>query len=208
MNKKELTNAFNERLISEEQFKEELFKLETMPKQKKKPRKLPVSLDEEDFNALMSVTKKKRFKAAFYFAYFMGLRVSEVVKLKPEDFDLNYRQVLLREAKGSKDRVVPLPKGFKANMLKALPLGYKNKTSGIRSLQIAFKGACKRAGLLDKKPTLKFHSLRHGFATRATQKGIPIDDLRTLLGHANISTTNIYLQANPKRAIESYEKYF
>jgi len=208
MNKKELSNAFNEGLITEEQYKEELFKLETMEKPKRKARKLPVCLDEDEFNALMDVTKKKRFKAAFYFAYFMGLRVSEVVKLRSEDFNLKYKQVLLREAKGSKDRVVPLPKGFRVSMLKALPLPYKNQRSGIRSLQIAFKNYCGKAKLLEKKPSLKFHSLRHGFATRATHKGVPIDDLRTLLGHANISTTNIYLQANPKRAIESYEKYF
>jgi len=62
--------------------------------------------------------------------------------------------------------------------------------------------------LLEQKPDIHFHSLRHGFATRAIEQGIPIHHVRTLMGHSNISTTNIYLIANPKDALHSYEELF
>jgi integrase/recombinase XerD len=62
--------------------------------------------------------------------------------------------------------------------------------------------------LLEVKPTLHFHSLRHGFASNAVSKGIPIHHVRTLMGHSNISTTNVYLEMNPKEALKSYEELF
>jgi len=78
----------------------------------------------------------------------------------------------------------------------------------VRCVQIAFKRASKRAGVSDYKPGIHFHSLRHGFATHALDRGMGIHDVRTLMGHANISTTNIYLEANPKKAITNYQDLF
>ena len=79
---------------------------------------------------------------------------------------------------------------------------------GIRALQKAFKSSCKKAGLLEIKPSLHFHSLRHGFGSQMAKKGVPIHHIRTLMGHSNISTTNVYLELNPTDALKSYEELF
>lgn len=183
-------------------------KMTETPTKQRKAKKLPVALNEEEFTLLVKNTKKDHHKLAFLLGYGSGLRVSEVVSLKPENINLKEGSILVVQGKGGKDRMVPLPKGFKESHLKLLPLNFNNPKSGARSLQIVFKAVAKRAGLLEKKPTLHFHSLRHGFATNAVTKGIPIHHIRTLMGHSNISTTNVYLEANPKDAIKSYEELF
>ena len=66
----------------------------------------------------------------------------------------------------------------------------------------------KKSKLLEKKPNLHFHSLRHSFGSRLAGQGVPIHHIRTLMGHSNISTTNIYLIANPAEALKSYEDLF
>lgn len=171
-----------------------------------KPRrvkKLPVAISEEEFTQLIKHTKAKHHKLAFLLGYGSGLRVSEVVNLQPRNVNLAQRIILVEQGKGSKDRTVPLPKGFREEHLKLLPM-----KSGIRSLQLGFKKSARLAGLLEIKPSLHFHSLRHGFATNSVNKGIPIHHVRTLMGHSNISTTNVYLEMNPKEAMRSYEELF
>jgi len=102
--------------------------------------------------------------------------------------------------KGGRDRKVPLPKGWKNWMKDILPI----KKSG-RSLERNFKTAAKRAKL---NPEYSFHSLRHGFATRLLESGVPLNHVQVLLGHANISTTSVYIRARPLDAIKSYEDLF
>ena len=171
-------------------------------------KKLPVALSEEEFIKLIKVTNRKKMQLAFLLGYGSGLRVSEVIKLLPTQVNIKEKNIFIKDAKGGRDRVVPLPKGFKLEHLDLLPLKYKNVKSGSRSLQSAFKFYCKKAGLLKIKPTLHFHSLRHGFATQLVKQNAPIHHIRTLMGHSNISTTNVYLEANPKEALKSYEDLF
>ena len=171
-------------------------------------KKLPVAISEEEFTQLIKATKRAKSKLAFLLGYGSGLRVSEIIKLLPTQINIKDKTIFIKDAKGGKDRVVPLPKGFKQEHLKLLPLKYKNVKSGSRSLQSAFKFYCRGAGLLKIKPTLHFHSLRHGFATQLVKQGVPIHHIRTLMGHSNISTTNVYLEANPKEALKSYEDLF
>lgn len=179
-----------------------------LPKKVRKPKKLPVAISEEEFTLLLKNTNMEKHKVAFLLGFGSGLRVSEIINLKPEQIDLKERKIFISQAKGSKDRIVPLAKGFQDRHLKLFPIKFKNIKSGSRSLEIAFKEAAKRAGLLDKKQELHFHSLRHGFASQAVANGIPIHHIRTLMGHSNISTTNVYLEANPKDALKSYEELF
>lgn len=166
-------------------------------------RKLPVAISQEEWRELMKHTLKIHHKVAFLLGFEAGLRISEITHLEARDIDYSRKSILVRQGKGGKDRVVPLPKGFRATFLQHLPM-----KCGVRALERAFKGAAKRSKLLEIKPTLHFHSLRHGFASHMVNKGVPIHHVRTLLGHSNISTTNVYLEMNPKEALEKYEELF
>lgn len=166
-------------------------------------KKLPVSIDEDEFVKLIKNTKYEHWKIAFLLGFGAGMRISEVVKLQPGDINMKEKRMFIREAKGGKDRIVPLPKGFAPKHMKQIPM-----KCGARALQAAFTKTCKKAGLMENKPGLHFHSLRHGFANQCVSNGMPIHHLRTLLGHSNISTTNIYLEANPKHALKSYQDLF
>lgn len=202
MNKKELKKAFAEGLITKEKFQEELFKIETTPRVKKR-KKLPVAIEEDEFVKLIQNTKYPHWKVAFLFGFAAGLRISEVIKLKKENIDFEKGQIFIQDAKGGKDRIVPIPKGLKPKHLKHIPM-----KCGARALQAAFSKCAKLAGLMETKPELHFHSLRHGFASKCAAGGMPLPYLRDLLGHENISTTNIYLRMNPKDAIKSYMDNF
>lgn len=167
---------------------------------KRTPQKLPKAVRPEEFKLLIQHTKSndKGARIAFLLAYGAGLRLSEVLSLKKENIKENSIEVL--EGKGKKDRIVPKPKGWKNWMQEALPI---SKTG--RSLERNFKTACRKA----KLPSYyTFHSLRHGFATRLLESGVPLNQVQVLLGHSNISTTSIYTKARPIDAIKSYEDLF
>ena len=170
---------------------------------RRKPKKLPVAISEEEFKRLLKHTYKKRHKAAFILGFGSGLRISEIIHLEKRHINFKERTILVEQGKGSKDRIVPLAKGFKTKYLRYIPVN-----RGPRALERSFKRAAERAGLLKEKPPLHFHSLRHGFATTAVSHSIPIHHVRTLMGHTNIATTNVYLEMNPKEALKSYEERF
>lgn len=164
-----------------------------------KKRKLPSYLTEEEFLKLIKIVKKKHHKLAFILGFNSGLRISEIIKLKREHIDFTGKRIFIKQSKWGKDRVVPLPKGFPQSYLKYIPI-----KCGVRALQIAFKNAIKRANIV--KSGLHFHSLRHSFAVRCMERGIPLNQIQVLLGHESISTTSIYLKINPKDALKSYEE--
>ncbi len=166
----------------------------------KKPRRLPKSVRPEEFPKLIKVIPKKDIiaKIAFLLAYGAGMRVSEVKRCSPEHFREN--SIFIPESKYGVERIVPIPKGWKKEFFKELPLKRE-----IRALQRRFT-KYKTIAKLD--PKYSFHSLRHGFATRAFENGVPLNQVSLALGHSNISTTSIYLKANPKDMLNSYEEYF
>jgi len=164
-------------------------------------KKLPVAVTEAEFKQIIKNTRKDTHRLAFLLGYGAGLRVSEVCKLKIRHILTD--RILIEDAKGGKDRIVPIPKGFKRKHIDMLPL-----EMGARALQRAFLRACERSGIVKTKPTIHFHSLRHGFATRLLESGAPINQVQLLMGHSNLSTTSVYTKANPVDALKSYEEYF
>jgi len=161
--------------------------------------KLPAYLKEEEFVTLIKLVKKPHHKLAFILAFNSGLRIGEITNLNSEHIDFEGKKIFIKEGKGGKDRVVPLPKKFPKSYLKYLPL-----KCGIRALQISFKNYVKKSKI--PKPDLHFHSLRHSFAVNCMNKGIPLNQIQVLLGHGNIATTSIYLRINPIDALKSYEE--
>jgi integrase/recombinase XerD len=166
-------------------------------------KKLPVAVSTDEFVKLIENTEHEHHKIAFLLGFGSGLRISEVVNLEKRDINMGEKKILIRQGKGSKDRVVPLPKGFKPRHLKHIPLPI-----GVRAIQKAFKEASRASGLLEIKPDVHFHSLRHGFGSQLAKKNTPVHHIRTLMGHSNISTTNIYLELNPEDALSSYWEKF
>lgn len=174
-----------------------------MESSQKREKRLPIAITQQEFLMLIEKAKKEKQKLAFLLGFESGLRVSEIVKLEPRDVNISEGKIFIRLGKGNKDRIVPLPKHFKQKYLLLLPLDI-----GVRALQKAFKSAAKKSGLLEVKPAAHFHSLRHGFATHFLEQGGNIQFLKVLMGHTNISTTDIYNQLNPKVALDAYKELF
>jgi integrase/recombinase XerD len=178
-----------------------------LSQKKRISRRLPKSIRPEEFKELIKVIidKDKISKIAFLLAYASGLRISEVLRVKKENF-LSDGFVFIEESKYGVERKVPKPKGWRDEFFKFLPLKKDiSISSSSRKLQRRFKKYSKKAKL---DPKYTFHSLRHGFATRCLESGMPLNQVQVLLGHSNISTTSVYVKANPKDALKSYEDLF
>jgi len=114
--------------------------------------KLPEIITEQELQKILKVTKKQTHRLAFALGFYQAMRISEVVNLKPENINKGQKLILIKQAKGKKDRNIPIaPEVMKG--LKYLPIGV-----GIRALQKSFKKNLKIA--LDRDD-LHFHSLRH-----------------------------------------------
>jgi len=179
-------------------------------------KKLPVVLEPEEAQKLLSIPNKRyitgiRNKAILALMLNMGLRVSEVVNLKPGDLNLTKRKLRVVNGKGGVDRDLIIPE-YTAELLKewkkARPKGsryffttIKDKKEGpfssskgsqvsARYIQFIVKRYAKKAGI-DKAITP--HSLRHTFATDFIRQGQNVMKLKKILGHSDISTTQIYV---------------
>jgi integrase/recombinase XerD len=172
-----------------------------MENKKRKSRKLPKCIRPDEWDRLIKEVHKKKDKialVAFLLAYGAGMRISEVLRCKKEHFRDN--SIFIPESKYGVERVVPLPKGWRKDFFNYLPPPRSERT-----LQRKLKMYAKRAGL---NPKYVFHSLRHGWATRMLESGVPINQVSLGLGHSNIATTSIYLKAAPQDLLKSYEEKF
>ncbi len=172
---------------------------------KRKSRKLPKCVRPEEWGKLVREVQKKKDKialVAFMLAYGSGMRISEVLRCKRAHFreKSNPPSIFIAEAKYGVERVVPVPKGWRKEFYKYLPISKSERT-----LQRKFKAHAKKAGL---NPLYTFHSLRHGWATRMLESGVPINQVSLGLGHSNISTTSAYTKAAPQDLLKSYEEKF
>lgn len=150
---------------------------------------LPEIIIEEELIKILEATKNQDHKIAFALGFYECMRVSEVVNLQKENIDKQMKLIKIKEAKGKKDRNIPIaPEIIKG--LKYLPINI-----GVRALQIAFKKKCKE--VLGKD--LHFHSLRHsGITHYITKKRWNALEVQRLAGHSKIATTMIYTHINPQ----------
>lgn len=187
-----------------EELKEQARLLKKQIPKKAKRQTLPQSIKDEEFSKLLSTMKNNKkdreAKIAFLLAYEAGLRISEIKHLLKQDIDVASKRIYVKQGKYSKDRVVPLPKTWRSYMMDFIPI-----KKSVRSLERNLKTAIRKAGL---RGDLHFHSLRHSFATHCLERGMPINQLQVLMGHSNISTTNVYIRANPEDALSTYNKNF
>jgi integrase len=151
--------------------------------------KLPEVITEEELIKILDSTKKKHHKLAFALGFYECMRVSEVVKLLPENIDKQLKLIHIKEGKGNKDANIPIaPEVIKG--LKHLPIN-----CGVRALQIAFKRKCKEVLNRD----YHFHTLRHsGITHYLVKKKWSSLEVQRLARHSKISTTQIYTHINPE----------
>ena len=157
-----------------------------------------------------------RDKTMFTMMYACGLRVSELVNLKWQDVDLNQRCVRIL-GKGNKERIVPFFKGFEKELKKYRLVYYEKYEKGDNHVFISQKGkglTSRGVQFLMKKHAVNIgmdidvhpHMFRHSFATHLLDNGADIRVVQELLGHASLSTTQIYTHVSTKQLKDVYQK--
>ncbi|MBO6536002.1 MAG: tyrosine-type recombinase/integrase [Balneolaceae bacterium] len=164
----------------------------------KKPSTIPEVLSIEEVQRFLNTFTNLKHKAIFTLCYSAGLRIGEILNLKISDIDSNRMQIRIHQAKGKKDRYSLLsPKVLeilrqyvKVHSPKEYLFegqhGGKYSSSSIQSLMRKHR----KLANIKKKATP--HTLRHSFATHLLDNGTDIRFIQELLGHAHISTTQIY----------------
>ena len=181
---------------------------------------LPKFLTEDEINRLfatpdVSTEEGIRDRAVLEIMYASGLRVSELVALKQADVDL-LAGLVVCHGKGSKERRVPLGKSaiHWLQQYTAVKAGYGKSTSPYVFLHRGkpfnrhlawsmIKRYAERAGIKNVSP----HTLRHSFATHLLQRGADSRSVQALLGHSDISTTQIYTHMTDVHLRSAYNRH-
>lgn len=184
-----------------------------LPKMK---RTLPHFLSEEETERLLNVpdvSKKSglRDKVLLELLYATGMRVSEVVELKLSQLNLESGFVIIF-GKGSKERIVPIGEHaihwlkvyFNCEKIKEYLFPGKGGSHLTRQfVWKMIKKNAKKAGIGYVTP----HTLRHSFATHMLLRGADLHSVQLMLGHSDISTTEIYTHITKEKLRETYQKY-
>jgi len=188
----------------------------------KAPKRVPIVPTAEQTNTLVDGVAQDKFErpyperdvALFELLYGCGLRISELVGLNIEDFDLRDRWIRVR-GKGRKERQVPYGEKASASLQKYL--AQRNAKPGERALLVNHRGA--RVSDRGAREIVKFyarmvsgdaalhpHSLRHAFATHLLADGADLRAIQELLGHARLATTQKYTQVSLTDLMAVYDK--
>jgi integrase/recombinase XerD len=167
----------------------------------REPRKLPVVLSTDEVVRFLEAIPSLKSRTALTTVYAAGLRVSEVVGLKPGDIDSTRMVIRVEQGKGGKDRYVMLSPQLltilRTYWRLARPKHWlfsgRDETRPIETaaLHAACRSARAAAGL-SKQVTV--HTLRHSFATHLLENGTDVRIIQVLLGHASLSSTARYTQ--------------
>lgn len=184
---------------------------------------LPNVLTNEEINKILDIklkTKKDyRDKAMLELMYAAGIRISELINIKVNEIDLVNATVLIN-GKGSKERLIPIDdisikyvkeylNIYRNQLLKNKNTDYlflNNRGEKI-TRQSLFKTIKKIALEKGIKKELSPHTLRHSFATNMLENGADLRSIQELLGHSNISTTQIYTHVSNKIKQENYKNH-
>lgn len=172
----------------------------------KKERRLPEVLSVEEVSLLIERTKNVKHCSIFKVLYSAGLRVTELVRLKPADIDSSRMVIRVRQGKGKKDRYTVLTKPMLEDLREYWkmyrPVNYlfegmvPGQHISQRTIQTVFKNAKNRSGI---KRQVSVHVLRHCFATHLLEAGVDALTIKSMMGHANLSTTARYIHVQSQR---------
>jgi integrase/recombinase XerD len=166
----------------------------------KKDTKLPVILNRQELKELFAAPTLLKQRIVLALIYSAGLRGQEVINLRISDVDFERMTIHIRQSKYKKDRIVPLAQSMAVGLKKYLSaenphiwLFNGKEPDGrysIRGLSWVMRENLKKTSI---SKDVNLHSLRHSYATHLLEEGINIVTLKELLGHADITTTMIYL---------------
>ncbi|NCU37261.1 hypothetical protein EOM75_14795 [Candidatus Falkowbacteria bacterium] len=166
----------------------------------KKESKLPVILNQHELKELFAAPTLLKQRVVLSLIYSAGLRGQEVINLRISDIDFERKTIHIRQSKYKKDRVVPLADSMAVGLKKYL--GAENPhiwlfngkepdgRYSVRGLSWVMRENLKKTSITKD---VNLHSLRHSYATHLLEQGLNIVTLKDLLGHADITTTMIYL---------------
>lgn len=166
----------------------------------KRDTKLPVILNRSELKELFAAPKLLKQRVVLSLIYSAGLRGQEVINLRISDVDFERMTIHIRQSKYKKDRIVPLSPAMAVGLKKYIKAEnphiwlFNGKTPGskysTRGLSWVMRENLKKTSI---KKNVNLHSLRHTYATHLLEEGLNIVTLKELLGHAEITTTMIYL---------------
>lgn len=165
----------------------------------KKEKTLPTVLSKKEIKRMINVVGNHKHRLMIVLLYSSGLRVSEVVRLRISDIEVERKAILVRGGKGKKDRITVLSGNAVRYLEKYYeeyqPLEYvfesfqSGEKISTRSVQLAVTEAGQKAGI---KKTVGPHTLRHSFATHMLENGVNLRYIQSMLGHKRLETTQIY----------------
>lgn len=212
--------SFYKFLVIEKKVKNNYTEALFIPKVKKS---LPNILTEEEILKLLNINLTDNYsyrnKAMLELMYGTGLRVSELVNLKLHDIDLN-DEIVRTLGKGSKERIIPIGE-FASEALKEYINKYRNKMlknynseylflnnhGNKMTRQGFFKIIKSIAKEKDINKPLSPHTLRHSFASHLLKYGADLRTIQELLGHSDISTTQIYTHITNEELKQNYKDF-
>jgi integrase/recombinase XerD len=165
--------------------------------------KLPVILNRSELRQLFKAPQLLKHRILLTLIYSAGLRGQEAINLKIADIDFERQTIHIRQSKYKKDRIVPLStfiaKGLRKYLIAENPhtwLFNGKEADGrysVKGLNWVMHEAIKKTSI---QKDVNLHSLRHAYATHLLEDGVNIVTLKELLGHADITTTMVYLHVS------------
>jgi integrase/recombinase XerD len=166
----------------------------------KKDAKLPVILNRSELKELFAAPPLLKHRIVLTLIYSAGLRSQEVINMKISDIDFERKTIHIRQSKYKKDRIVPLSDYMAKGLQKYISVEHPyiwlfngkepDGRYSVRGISWVMRETLKKTSI---SKDVNLHSLRHSYATHLLEEGVNIVTLKELLGHAEITTTMIYL---------------
>ena len=162
----------------------------------------PVVMTKEEILKIFKAIKNPQHKLILQLYYSSGLRLSEAVNLKVKDFEFEENILWIRNGKGGKDRMTILSEKLSKELKNFCQykdiqdfvfLNKRGEPLGVRSVQKILEKVKIETGI---KKDIHIHTLRHSFATHLLEAGVDIRKIQELLGHSDLSTTQIYTKVS------------
>lgn len=142
-----------------------------------------------------------RLRPIVLFALHTGMRRGEILSLKWADVDLSRKVIRVETAKNGRTRFIPINSTLSEELDKLRSArGKSTLVFPYKSVRTAFENACKKAKL-----ALRFHDLRHTFATRLVEKGVDLITVQHLLGHHSVTMTQRYTHSSDDRKMSAVQ---